>query len=55
MSFVVRFSTLSYFLCFTNRSMATSTDFCIRLEITCTQQPEATVQYAVGQQSSPLT
>ena len=35
MSLVVRRSTRSYFLCLTKRSTATSTDFCMRLEMTC--------------------
>ena len=34
MSFVVRLSTVSYFLCRTSLSIATRTDFCIRLEMT---------------------
>lgn len=38
MSLVVRFTTRSYFLCLTSRSTATSTDFCMRLEITCSRR-----------------
>lgn len=34
-SFVVRLSTLSYFLCRTNLSIATKTDFCMRFDTTC--------------------
>lgn len=46
MSFVVLFNTLSYFLCLTKRSMATSTDFCIRFEITCNLQ-RARINYVM--------